>query len=122
VTDEEDLESQESHGWLESGKPPQEDPPKSNETGPSDYQGKKRDSGDTTVLEDVVSTESKISQIQNRDIQYHEAMPELSNTISNTTFVEAILAPAKPSDSLISEVFSLVDSSNVPTGVPLSQK
>jgi len=45
------------------------------------------------VLEDVVSTESKISQIQNRDIQYHEAMPELSNTIPNTTFVEAILVP-----------------------------
>jgi hypothetical protein len=122
VTDEEDLESQERHGWLESGKPPPQDPPKSNEAGPSDYQGEKRDSGDTTVLEDVVSTESEISQIQNRDIQYHESMPKLSNTILNTNFVEAIPAPTKSFDSLISEVFSLVDSSNVSTSVPLSQK
>lgn len=37
-------------------------------------------------------------------------------------FVEAILALAKPSNSLISEVFSLVDSSNISAGVPLSQK
>lgn len=43
VTDEEDLESQESHGWLESENPLPQDPPKSNEAGPSDYQGKKRE-------------------------------------------------------------------------------
>lgn len=39
--DEEDPESQESHGWLESGRTPLKGPTNVHESGPSNYQGKK---------------------------------------------------------------------------------
>ncbi|XP_066379185.1 uncharacterized protein [Miscanthus floridulus] len=41
ITDEEDPESQESHGWLESGKPPPKSPTNNTGAGTSDYKGKK---------------------------------------------------------------------------------
>jgi hypothetical protein len=71
VTDEEDPESQESHGWLESGKTPPKDPPKSNEAGPSDYQGKRKGNGSPAVLDDVVTIDLETSLTKNRDIQHY---------------------------------------------------
>lgn len=53
VTNEEDPESQESHGWLETGQSPPNGPPKTNEAGPSDH-GKKV--AELTDLSNVLNT------------------------------------------------------------------
>lgn len=46
ITDEEDPESQESHGWLESGNPHPKSLSRNNGAGSLDYQGKKTNLGD----------------------------------------------------------------------------
>jgi hypothetical protein len=46
ITDEEDPESQESHGWLESGNPHPKSLSGNNGDGPSDYKGKQTSLGD----------------------------------------------------------------------------
>lgn len=77
VADEEDPESQESHGWLESGNPlPPQDPPKTNEASPSDYQGKKKDIESFARLEDVITTNLEDALSKNRDIHQYKDMCE----------------------------------------------
>lgn len=61
VTDEKDPESQENHGRLETGQPSPQGPPKPNEAGPSDYQGKKKSTGDYPTLEEVLSASLEVS-------------------------------------------------------------
>jgi hypothetical protein len=104
VTDEEDPESQESHGWLESGKTPAQDQPKSNEAGPSDYQGKRKGNGSTVVLDEVVTTDLEISVTKNRDIQHYEAMCESSEVMKVS---EAIPTSQGQTDSLNSGIMDV---------------
>ena len=51
VTDEEDPESQDSHGWLETGHPHFQEEPKTDKSGPSDHRGKKLAGGSKAVQE-----------------------------------------------------------------------
>jgi hypothetical protein len=101
VTDEEDPESQESHGWLESGKTPPKDYSKSNDAGPSDYQGKRTSKDSPAVLDDVVNIDLEISLTKNRDNQHYETMSASSEGMKVS---EAIPNSQGQTDSLNSDI------------------
>lgn len=61
VTDEEDPKSQESHVWLESGKPPPKGDASKDGSGPSNYQDKKANLNDPSIKSEARESSENIS-------------------------------------------------------------
>jgi hypothetical protein len=106
VTDEEDPESQESHGWLESGKTPPKDFSKSNDAGPSDYQGKRSSKDSPAILDDVVNKDLEISLTKNRDIQHYETMNASSGGMKMSETITDSLNPDIRNAAMVQSVLS----------------
>jgi len=109
VTDEEDPESQESHGWLETGFTHQGNP-KPNEAGPSVSQGKKNSGGnyDKEVEADSVAFQSPMGGAQSvpdlvpeptnspNTLQQQEPVQKLSDLILDPTKSSTLLKQLDP--------------------------